>query len=71
MCAYANTVRGTEKTIGIKNLEKDDITSYVNDLRNNVGRKVTSVKVDKWTDVPTVQGMWSPDYEYPEFKILE
>lgn len=34
---YAN---GNSKTICIKNLHPDNITSYVNDLRNQIGRKV-------------------------------
>ena len=34
---YAN---GNSKTIGVKNLPGDDLTSYFYDLRNQVGRKV-------------------------------
>ena len=35
---YAN---GNTKTICIKNLQPENITSYVNDLRNQIGRKVS------------------------------
>lgn len=34
---YAN---GNTKTIGVKNLEGEDLSAYFYDLRNQVGRKV-------------------------------
>ncbi len=36
-----NYVNGNTKTICIKNLDPEEITSYVNDLRNQIGRKVS------------------------------
>ena len=38
-----NYLNGNEKTICIKNLEPEEITSYINDLRNQIGRKVITV----------------------------
>jgi hypothetical protein len=35
---YAN---GNTKTIGVKNLEVEDLAAYFEDLRNQVGRKVS------------------------------
>ena len=33
-------MNGNTKTIGIKNLDVEEINSYVADLRNQIGRKV-------------------------------
>jgi len=37
-----NYMNGNSKTICIKNLQPENITGYVNDLRNQIGRKVRS-----------------------------
>ena len=36
-------LNGNSKTIGVKNLDPDVIKSYVLDLRNQVGRKVSKI----------------------------
>ena len=37
-----NYINGNDKTICIKNLQPEEITSYINDLRNQIGRKVNN-----------------------------
>lgn len=38
-------------------------------LRNSSGRKMTRMKRPVISKRPTIQGIWQPDLEFPEFKI--
>mmetsp|Transcript_9879 Transcript_9879/g.19751 ORF Transcript_9879/g.19751 Transcript_9879/m.19751 type:complete len:132 (-) Transcript_9879:40-435(-) len=53
-------VNGNSKTIGIKNLQPDDIHNYALDLRNQIGRKVNSAGYAKpvVSRHPSIQGQW-------------
>eukprot|EP01032_Pedospumella_encystans_P023044 gene23044-26098_t len=55
-----NYINGNTKTICIKNLEPEKITSYVNDLRNQIGRKSGSKGYKKpvLTRCTSIQGEW-------------
>ena len=56
----AEYLNGNRKVVGVKNLAPFEIESYMTDLRNQVGRKVAAVKKDVVSDVPSVQGSWTP-----------
>lgn len=59
-CLRAEYLNGNRKVIGVKNLAPFEIETYMTDLRNQVGRKVAAVKKDVQSDVPSVQGSWTP-----------
>mmetsp|Transcript_28343 Transcript_28343/g.47653 ORF Transcript_28343/g.47653 Transcript_28343/m.47653 type:complete len:132 (-) Transcript_28343:317-712(-) len=63
-CAHpfvrGNFVNGNTKTICVKNLDTERISSYVFDLRNQIGRKTSSTGYKKpvVTKQTSVQGEW-------------
>lgn len=59
-CLRAEYLNGNKKVIGVKNLKPYEIESYMTDLRNQVGGKVAAVKKDVNSEVPSVQGTWTP-----------
>ena len=70
---YAN---GNSKTICIKNLSKEEIHSYALDLRNQVGRKVSTIGYKKpvISENPSIQGLWDAQldlYSIPKFNIKD
>ncbi len=70
---YAN---GNSKTICIKNLSKEEIHSYALDLRNQVGRKVSTVGYKKpvISEKPTIQGLWDAQldlHSIPKFNVKD
>ncbi|KAI9912291.1 hypothetical protein PsorP6_008990 [Peronosclerospora sorghi] len=40
-------------------------------LRNSSGRKMTRIKKPVYSKRPTIQGIWQPDIDFPEFKISD
>ena len=59
-CLRAEYLNGNKKVLGVKNMLPLEIEGYMTDLRNQIGKKVASVKKDVSTDVPSVQGTWTP-----------
>ena len=59
---YAN---GNDKTIGIKNLEMEEIDDYIYDLRSQIGRKMNSSGYHQTvlTETPSVQGQWHEEMD--------
>mmetsp|Transcript_107814 Transcript_107814/g.211251 ORF Transcript_107814/g.211251 Transcript_107814/m.211251 type:complete len:132 (+) Transcript_107814:78-473(+) len=55
-----NYENGNSKTICIKNLQPENITDYVNNLRNQIGRKTSSngYKKPVLSKCTSVQGEW-------------
>jgi large subunit ribosomal protein L43 len=57
---YAN---GNDKTIGLKNLDAEDIDDYIFDLRSQIGRKISSGGYAKpvLSQCRSVQGEWNEE----------
>mmetsp|Transcript_20719 Transcript_20719/g.21372 ORF Transcript_20719/g.21372 Transcript_20719/m.21372 type:complete len:131 (-) Transcript_20719:58-450(-) len=51
-------VNGNSKTICIKNLENEEITSYFYDLRNQAGNRVKRLRNKVTSETPSIQGEW-------------
>ncbi|GAB9470162.1 hypothetical protein Gpo141_00007415 [Globisporangium polare] len=58
-----------QKVCDVKNQEVDFVLMQLERLRNSSGRKMTRMKRPVISKRPTIQGIWQPDLEFPEFKI--
>ncbi|GLD94293.1 hypothetical protein PINS_up002904 [Pythium insidiosum] len=57
------------KVVDVKNKKIPDVMAMLERLRNTSGRKMTAMKRPVISKRPTIQGIWQPDLEFPEFKI--
>ena len=58
-CLRATYINDREQVVDIKNLEPEEIESFMWDLRNKSGRKVKVTKFDILSQNPSVQGPWT------------
>lgn len=67
-----NYMNGNSKTICIKNLQPENITGYVNDLRNQIGRKV-SLRLSSLShtySTQTSQEYWQCSVRFDSFRLF-
>ncbi|ETI34332.1 hypothetical protein F441_18932 [Phytophthora nicotianae CJ01A1] len=64
-------VTNERKVSDIKNQDIPFIMKQLERLRNSSGRKMTHIKKPVFTKRPTIQGIWQPDLDFPEFKISD
>ncbi|KAE8906105.1 hypothetical protein PF005_g8162 [Phytophthora fragariae] len=64
-------VTNDQKVTDIKNQDIPFILSQLERLRNSSGRKMTRIKKPVFTKRETIQGIWQPDLDFPEFKISD
>ena len=64
-------MNGNIKTIGIKNLDPELIEDYVLDLRNQIGRKISSkgYALPVLSTTPSIQGEWNEDVVLNDLKF--
>ena len=64
---------GNSKTIGIKNLDSDEINDYVFDLRNQIGRKTSGsgngYSKPVLSTTPSVQGEWNEEIDLTALEL--
>eukprot|EP01036_Dinobryon_divergens_P024013 gene24013-32420_t len=60
-CIRGHYLNGNVKTIGLKNLSKEEIGQYVYFLRNQIGRRMGSMGYKKpvVSRRPSIQGIWN------------
>ncbi|KAG7402099.1 39S ribosomal protein L43, mitochondrial [Phytophthora boehmeriae] len=59
------------KVTDVKNQDIPFIMKQLERLRNTSGRKMTHMKKPIISKRPTIQGIWQPDLDFPEFKISD
>ncbi|CAI5743829.1 unnamed protein product [Peronospora destructor] len=64
-------VKNERKVMDIKNQDIKFIMKQLNRLRDSSGRKMTHIKKPVISKRPTIQGIWQPDLDFPEFKISD
>ncbi|KAG1711814.1 hypothetical protein DVH05_009056 [Phytophthora capsici] len=64
-------VTNQRKVADIKNQDIPFILKQLERLRNSSGRKMTPIKKPVYSKRPTIQGIWQPDLDFPEFKITD
>ncbi|KAH7488394.1 hypothetical protein PRIC1_007490 [Phytophthora ramorum] len=64
-------VTNERKVSDIKNQDIPFILDQLERLRNSSGRKMTHIKKPVISKRPTIQGIWQPDLDFPEFKISD
>ncbi|KAL3674443.1 hypothetical protein V7S43_000394 [Phytophthora oleae] len=64
-------VTNQRKVSDIKNQDIPFILKQLERLRNSSGRKMTPIKKPVNSKRPTIQGIWQPDLDFPEFKITD
>ncbi|KAE9039080.1 hypothetical protein PR003_g5736 [Phytophthora rubi] len=64
-------VTNDQKVTDIKNQDIPFILTQLERLRNSSGRKMTRIKKPVFTKRETIQGIWQPDLDFPEFKISD
>jgi large subunit ribosomal protein L43 len=64
---------GWDKTIGVKNMENEELLKKITMLNQSSGRKITKVTKNVYSDKPSVQGFWTPalDMRHEAFEIKE
>ncbi|TYZ57615.1 hypothetical protein PybrP1_007397 [[Pythium] brassicae (nom. inval.)] len=62
-------ISNAQKVCDVKNQEVDFVMAQLERLRNTSGRKMTKMKRPVITTRPTIQGIWQPDLDFPDFKI--
>ncbi|KAF1793975.1 Thioredoxin-like fold [Phytophthora cactorum] len=55
----------------IKNQDIPFVMKQLERLRNSSGRKMTHIKKPVISKRQTIQGIWQPDLDFPEFKISD
>ncbi|TMW55921.1 hypothetical protein Poli38472_008569 [Pythium oligandrum] len=62
-------ITNDQKVVDVKNQEIPFVMQMLERLRNTSGRKMTSMKRPVISKRQTIQGIWQPDLEFPEFEI--
>ncbi|KAF1330890.1 hypothetical protein FI667_g2587, partial [Globisporangium splendens] len=62
-------ITNDRKVCDVKNQDIDFVMKQLERMRNSSGRKMTAMKKPVISKRPTIQGIWQPDLEFPDFKI--
>ena len=63
-------VNGNEKQICVKNMQPENIVTFVSDLRNQLGNKVLPKSKPVLSKNPTVQGEWTPQMDLVNIPLV-
>ncbi|RLN68839.1 hypothetical protein BBJ28_00002722 [Nothophytophthora sp. Chile5] len=66
-----NAVTNERKVCDVKNQDIPFIMKQLERFRNSSGRKMTAMKRPVISKRPTIQGIWQPDLDFPEFKVSD
>ena len=61
----SSLVNGNSKVIDVKNMEVEDISEWMERLRNESGVKLERIRKFWNTDNPSIQGTWNPFLNKP------
>ena len=64
-------LNGNEKTIGVKNLDSEEVHDFALDLRNQLGRKTSAhgYKKPVVSSRPSVQGEWHEGLDMNQYDV--